>query len=82
MATVSKKMAEVIIRYARQTGRISIGGQASHYGKFYGYLSIQEEWTRQPPIITTNAVFKSPEAAIAHMEALVTRVQEAAILGH
>ncbi|MBI3019728.1 MAG: hypothetical protein HYY60_00160 [Parcubacteria group bacterium] len=78
---VSKKMAELIMRYARQTGRISIEGRASDNGKFYGHLSIQKEWTRQPSKISTNAVFQSPEAAIAHMEALVERVREEAVLG-
>ncbi|MBI2579267.1 MAG: hypothetical protein HYW27_00010 [Candidatus Aenigmarchaeota archaeon] len=76
---ISKEMTELI---ARSIGHTDISIKTHEYvdGKFDGWLIIRN--SKNPPRISTNAVFKSREAAATHMAALVTRIQEEAILGH
>lgn len=80
--SISEEMVSVIAKNAGYPERISVEASAYSNGKFSGLLLIHNGKTSgELPTVLTNAVFKTAEAAVAHMRSLVEQVREAAVLG-
>lgn len=79
--SISKEMAKVIAENAARPARIFVEAQAYDGEKFRGLLIVNEGMQGELPTVSTNAVFKTAEAADAHMRSLVEQIREAAIVG-
>lgn len=80
--SISKEMAKVVVENAGHPERISVEVSAYSNGRFSGLLLVHNGTTsNEQPMVLTNAVFKTADAATAHMRSLVRQIREAAITG-